>query len=105
MCFDMGGAAPASNANGVHEMTIKEKEKQKDAFVNGMLGYIKSKGISIPRVKNDSFPSYATGNRRLEHKHGELNLNDIFNMAQRCRMTAKELILSGIENMDRTGGK
>ena len=80
-------------------MTIKEKERQRVAFVNGVVAVAAAHGVSKGRLKNECFGSYATGNRRLEHHQEEITLVELFNIAAICRIPPRELICSAAANM------
>lgn len=80
-------------------MTIKEKETARRDFIRGALAVAQSRGISAAEIKRKCFSSYATGNRRIEHKHGELNLTEIFNIASLCRISPAAFIQMASENM------
>lgn len=80
-------------------MKISENEKARRDFVRGALATAQSQGVSKARIKQDCFSSYATGNRRIEHKQGELTLTDLCNMAAICNMSPAAFILAAAENM------
>ena len=81
-------------------MTIIEKSANaRRDFVRGALAVAQTKGISKSEIKKKCFSSYATGNRRIEHKQGELTLTDLCNMATICNMSPAAFILAAAENM------
>ena len=77
----------------------KEKERQWVAFVNSILAQAQERGVSKHTLKADAFASYATGNRRIEHKQGEITIADIFNMATLCHLSPAEMITRAAANM------
>ena len=81
-------------------MTIKNQEKAKKQFINGMLSVAQSKGISKSQIKNNCFASYATGNRRLEHNFGDLTLTEIINIATFCHVNPAVFINLAVKNME-----
>lgn len=83
-------------------LSIKEKERQRAAFVDSVLAQAQECGISKAKLKAEAFGSYATGNRRIEHRHGELNLTDICNIATLCHLSPTEMITRAAANMARS---
>lgn len=79
--------------------SIKENEKQRAEFVNGLLALALANGVNKAKLKREAFSSYATGNRRIEHHHDELTLTDIFNIAAICRISPAQMIQKAAENM------
>lgn len=81
--------------------SILEKERQRSAFVDSLLSQAQERGISRAKLKAEAFSSYATGNRKIEHKRGELNLTDICNIATLCHLSPMEMITRAAANMAR----
>ena len=80
-------------------MNIKKNEKQREAFVNGVLALALSKGVDKSKIKREAFSSYATGNRRIEHHPDEITLTDLFNIAALCRIPPGLFIAQAAENI------
>lgn len=77
----------------------KEREKQQAAFVNGLLAVAMAHGVTKQMIKRDAFSSYGTGNRRIEHEHGEITLTEISNIAKLCRLSPAALMIQAAENI------
>ena len=77
-------------------MIVKGTETERTAFVNGVLAAAQSRGVTEAEIKRECFGSYATGNRRIEHNCGELNLKELSNIATKCKMTLFELFSTAL---------
>lgn len=81
--------------------SIKEKERQRSAFISSLLAQAQECGISPAKLKREAFSSYGTGNRRIEHQQGDLTLTDISNIATVCHLPLADMIIRAAGNMSK----
>lgn len=78
---------------------IKENEKARREFVNGVLAAARAEGVGLLKLEQECFNCESTGRNRLVKNIGILNLTDLCNIACVSGLSLRELVIKAAENI------
>lgn len=72
------------------KLKMRPEDKLKSDIAKNIYSEFEKIGLNRAAVKRTAFPSSSTGNRKLEHKQGDINITDLIHMSKLVGMSLVE---------------